>query len=98
MWPVFARPNFGQALNLVDATLASQSGLHSSYSTALKPLSQCSTCGPFATMRAAFQSPTGFKCPSGDGYKPYAAAAQVRRVLLSAASASSSSWYSGPVV
>ena len=30
MWPTLARPNLGQALNLVDATFASQSGLHSS--------------------------------------------------------------------
>src|SRR4051812_6685391 len=70
MCPRFARPNFGHALNLVDATFASQSGLHSSYSTIFTSFSQCSTCAPLATMRALFHSPTGFRCPAGDGYRP----------------------------
>src|SRR5947207_1127348 len=35
-------------------------------------------------MRVAFHSPTGLRCPAGDGYTAYAAPAHVSRVLLSA--------------
>ena len=38
----------------------SSRGSTSSYSTSLKPFSQCSTCAPLATMRVVFHSPTGF--------------------------------------
>src|SRR5436190_17360795 len=44
--PFFARPKFGHVLNLLALTFATQSALPNSNSTILKPLSQCSTCGP----------------------------------------------------
>src|SRR5258708_1800167 len=83
--PFVRRPYFGHDANLLAATFAFQSGLHASYSSSLNPFSQCSMCGPLATIRVTFHSPTGLRCPSGDGYNPYAAPAQVRRVLLSLA-------------
>ncbi|PYS36776.1 MAG: hypothetical protein DMG14_23665 [Acidobacteria bacterium] len=43
MCPFFARPKLGYAANLLIFTLASQSGIQSSYSSSLMPFSQCST-------------------------------------------------------
>ena len=51
----------GQTVYLLWSTSARHICVPRSYSTVLKPFSQCSTCWPFTTIRAWFHSPTPLK-------------------------------------